>query len=147
MNIPINDNAPVKSRNQLEINAPIDSVWKILTDIENWPKWQNAVSETVVHGEITEGTQFDWKAGGLSFKSKIHTANLKSMFGWTGTTLGTSAVHNWIFEKKDNKTIVRVEESLQGALPRLFRGYFQKKLDSGILTNLEELKSASEAAN
>lgn len=66
------------------------------------------------------------------------------MFGWTGKTLGASAIHNWVFEKKDEKTIVTVEESLQGLLPSLFRKYFQKNLDAGIITNLKELKSASE---
>lgn len=144
MNIPINENAPVKSKNQMKIDAPIDTVWKILTDINNWTKWQKAVSETEVLGEIKEGTKFNWKAGGLSFKSMIHTVNYKSMFGWTGTTFGASAIHNWTFEEKDNKTIVNVEESLQGVFPRLFRGYFQKNLDSGVVTNLKELKTASE---
>jgi len=144
MNIPINENAPVKSKNQIVIDASIDTVWKILTDINNWTKWQKAVSETVVMGEIKEGTKFNWKAGGLSFKSMIHTDNPTSRFGWTGTTFGASAIHNWTFEEKDCKTIVKVEESLQGVFPRLFSGYFQKNLDSGIVTNLEELKTASE---
>lgn len=144
MNIPINDNAPVKSKNQIEINAPVNVVWQTLTDISDWTRWQKAVTETKVLGEIKEGTPFNWKAGGLSFKSKIHTANPVSMFGWTGKTLGASAIHNWVFEKKDEKTIVTVEESLQGLLPSLFRKYFQKNLDAGIITNLKELKSASE---
>lgn len=145
MNIPINENAPVKSKNQIEIDAPIDTVWKILTDISNWTKWQKAVTETVVHGEIKEGTAFNWKAGGLSFKSKIHTDNPKAVFGWTGTTFGASAIHNWTFEAKNNKTIVTVEESLQGVFPKLFRAYFQRNLDEGVITNLKELKTASEA--
>jgi uncharacterized membrane protein len=147
MNIPINENAPVKSRNQIEIKSPIDTVWSILTDIKNWTKWQSAVTETMVEGKIEEGTNFKWKAGGLSFKSKIHTSKPKTEFGWTGTTIGASAIHNWTFIKKDNSTIVIVEESLQGVFPRLFSGYFQKNLDKGILTNLMELKSASELKN
>jgi uncharacterized membrane protein len=144
MNIPINEHAPVKSKSQIEINAPVATVWKVLTDISNWTKWQKAVSETEVLGEIREGTKFNWKAGGLSFKSVIHTENPMSMFGWTGTTFGASAIHNWTLKGTGNKTIVKVEESLQGVFPRLFRGYFQKNLDSGVVTNLEELKAASE---
>lgn len=145
MNIPVNNNAPVRSGNQIEIEAPIDTVWKILTDIKNWKNWQKAVSETVVQGEVGEGTQFNWKAGGVSFKSKIHTAELNSKFGWTGTTIGVSAIHNWTFEEKGNKTVVIVEESLQGIFPKLFRRYFQKNLDSGVLINLHELKTAAES--
>ena len=145
MNIPFNENAPVKSRNQIEIQAPIDTVWFILTDIKNWTKWQTAVTETIVDEKIEEGTNFKWKAGGLSFKSKIHTSIPNTAFGWTGTTIGASAVHNWTFIKKDdNTTIVIVEESLQGVFPKLFKKYFQKNLDKGVLTNLMELKDASE---
>lgn len=144
MNIPINENAPVKSKSQIEINTPVDAVWEILTDINNWTTWQKDVSKTVVHGEIKQGTKFDWKAGGLSFKSEIHTSNPKSMFGWTGITLGASAIHNWFFEAKGNMTVVRVEESLQGIFPGLFSGYFQKNLDEGVVRNLKELKTAAE---
>ncbi|GIV29802.1 MAG: hypothetical protein KatS3mg028_0868 [Bacteroidia bacterium] len=145
MNIPINENAPVKSRNQIEILAPIDTVWLTLTDIKNWTKWQSAVTETIVDEIIKEGTNFKWKAGGLSFKSKIHTSKLNTAFGWTGTTIGASAIHNWTFVKNDNNTtIVIVEESLQGVFPKLFTKYFQNNLDKGVLTNLIELKAASE---
>ena len=145
MNIPINENAPVKSRNQIEIQAPIDTVWHNLTDIKNWTKWQKAVTETTVDEKIEEGTNFKWKSGGLSFKSKIHTSKRNTAFGWTGTTIGASAIHNWTFIKKDeNTTIVIVEESLQGVFPKLFKGYFQNNLDKGVLTNLMELKEASE---
>jgi len=145
MNIPVNENAPVKSKSRIEINAPIGTVWKVLTDIHNWKKWQKAVTQIIVHGEIREGTKFDWKAGGLSFKSEIHTVKPLLMFGWTGTTIGTSAIHNWTFEEKENNTIVTVEESLRGLFPGLFRAYFQKNLDMGVITSLEELKAASEA--
>lgn len=101
-----------------------------LTSINNWPAWQKNITETVVHGNIQEGTAFDWKAGGLSFKSKIHTSIPQSGFGWTGTTFGASAIYNWTFEAKGNTTIVKVQESLQGVFPKLFRGSFQKNLDS-----------------
>jgi len=145
MDIPINNSAPVKSANQIEIQAPIDTVWQILTDIKNWPKWQKAVTKTIVNEKIEEGANFKWKADGLLFKSKIHTSKRNVAFGWTGTTMGASAVHNWTFIKKDNDTtIVIVEESLQGVFPRLFKRYFQKNLDKGVITNLSELKSAAE---
>ena len=145
MNIPVNIDAPVLAKNKIEINAPVDSVWKKLTDITNWSKWQKAVTETVVKGAIQEGTQFDWKAGGLSFQSQIHTAKHHAAFGWTGTTIGASAIHNWRFQQKDSTTtVVIVEESLQGVFPNLFRKYFQDKLDKGVLNSLLELKSAVE---
>lgn len=144
MNIPINSEAPVKSEYMLEIDAPVDIVWQILTDIDNWPVWQKSVTQATIAGKAEEGARFDWKAGGLSFKSRIHTMKPMAMLGWTGTTLGASAVHNWKFEDHIGKTKVTVEESLQGVFPRLFRKYFQANLDAGVKLNLEELKTAAE---
>ena len=144
MRTPINPNAPVISKSQIEIAAPVHSVWNVLTGISNWPSWQKAVTKTTVHGEIKEGTAFDWKAGGLSFKSKIHTCVPESMFGWTGKTIGTDAVHNWFFEARGTSTLVKVEESLEGILPKLFKGFFQKNLDDGLKRSLVELKMAAE---
>lgn len=144
MNIPVNEKAPVISKNQIEIEAPVEAVWETLTRINDWPSWQESVTETQVYGEIKQGTRFDWKAGGLSFKSEIHTSNTMSKFGWTGSTIGALAIHNWFFEEEGNITIVKVEESLQGVFPKLFRSYFQNNLDRGVVTNLKELKSATE---
>ena len=144
MKIPVNEKAPVLAKNQIEIAAPADAVWTTLTDIHKWPEWQNDVKKTVVHGEIKAGTKFDWKAGGLSFASQIHTSQPGSAFGWTGSTVGARAIHNWFFEPKGNTTLVSVEESLEGLFPRLFTGFFQKSLDAGIIKNLQELKAAAE---
>lgn len=144
MNIPINQYAPVKSTSTIEIDAPVDTVWKVLTEINEWPSWQENVTEATLQGKLSEGTEFVWKAGGLSFRSQIHTMVPRRKFGWTGKTFGASAIHNWRFETTDKSTVVNVEESLQGVFPKVFKKYFQKNLDQGVKTNLSELKLASE---
>jgi len=144
MKIIIDKNAPVLSSNQVEINAPIDVVWNKLTNIKDWTSWQKDVTKTIVYGNIAEETNFDWKANGLSFSSKIHTCVPKKYFGWTGKTFGAYAIHNWNFESDGNKTTVKVEECLRGILPKLFKNYFQDNLDKSIVKNLNELKIASE---
>jgi uncharacterized protein YndB with AHSA1/START domain len=144
MNIPINNSAPVKSQGEIEINAPVENVWHILTTINDWPSWQSEVTESSLNGGLAEGVEFKWKAGGLPFSSEIHTIITNKEFGWTGKTYGTSAIHNWYFSDQGGKTLLKVEESLQGVLPGLLKNYFQKNLDRGIKQNLEELKSASE---
>lgn len=144
MNVGINTAAPVISKNQVEINAPIDRVWQVLTGIDEWPSWQKNITQAKVEGPVAEGAVFNWKSGGLSFHSKIHTMKPQTEFGWTGKTFGASAIHNWKFEQRDSITVVHVEESLQGLFPRLFRNNFQKNLDTGMVQNLAELKAAAE---
>lgn len=144
MNIPINKDAPVKSQSEIIIDAPTEKVWQILTNINDWPAWQKEVNESKLKAELAEGVEFKWKAGGLSFTSQIHTIDPKTKFGWTGKTFGASAIHNWFFKDDGDKTIVQVEESLQGVFPRMFKRYFQRNLDNGVNQNLMDLKTASE---
>lgn len=144
MNIPINQNAPVRSHAEIVVDAPVGKVWSILTEINDWPSWQSEVTESDLKGELKKGTEFTWKAGGLSFASRIHTIAPLAGFGWTGKTFGASAIHNWFFKEESGKTVIRVEESLQGVFPKLFKGYFQTNLDHGVQKNLEDLKAASE---
>lgn len=144
MNIPVNQIAPVKSEGVISIAAPLDAVWHVLTRIDGWPSWQEDVTDSALQGELREGAVFRWKAGGIRFTSRIHTMKEKTMFGWTGETFGASAIHNWTFSERNGVTTIKVEESLQGFLPSLFRNYFQRKLERGMRKNLEELRSASE---
>lgn len=143
-NIPVNQKAPVCSAAKIRIQAPPGLVWEYLTTLEQWPSWQESVSKVLVEGPVGEGTEFRWKAGGLSFRSRIHTSQPKSSFGWTGKTIGANAIHNWHLEGDQDHTIVTVEESLDGILPTLFPRFFQKNLDAGIKKNLEELRQVAE---
>ena len=123
MNIPINQDAPVKSHGEIVIEASTDKVWQILTKINDWPSWQSEVTESNLNEVLKEGAEFKWKAGGLSFTSQIHTVEQKTRFGWTGKTFGASAIHNWFFKVEGGNTVIRVEESLQGVFPRLLKNY------------------------
>lgn len=144
MNTPVNEKAPVLARGSILIHAPLEVVWSTLTDIEAWPKWQKAVTAAQLAGSPEEGATFRWKAGGLRFVSRIHTALPMALFGWTGRTIGASAIHNWRFEPTVEGTRVQVEESLQGFFPTVLKRSFQRQLEQGIVTSLQELKEAAE---
>lgn len=144
MNIAINTNAPVVERQELFINASPERVWNVLATIEQWPQWQQAVSQAQLEDPLAEGSVFIWKAGGIRFTSKLHTVQEPNYLGWTGKTIGASAIHNWTLQAQENGTIVKVEESLQGFLPFLFKRKFQKELSTGMSRNLQELKTAAE---
>lgn len=144
LNLEINEKAPVVAKQQIGINAPVETVWTILTSINDWPKWQSAITRAQLKGSVEEGTEFIWKSAGINFTSKIHTCQPYQFFGWTGKTIGASAIHNWIFKQLGETTLITVEESMQGFFPSLLTKKFQKNLEEGIRKSLEELKSASE---
>ncbi|CAN0402155.1 unnamed protein product, partial [Scytosiphon promiscuus] len=41
------------------------------------------------------------------------------------------AIHNWTLSEKKGRTIVRVEESMEGILVTLFKNFFNKNLEKG----------------
>lgn len=145
MQIPVNEQAPVVANAEIVIDTSPDRVWSVLTNIEHWPDWQTEVESAQLWGPLTAGTPFDWKAGGLRFHSVIHTAQPTSHFGWTGTTFGAYAVHNWSFSIEGHAVKVRVNESLQGFFPSLMRKRFQANLETSMKEQLEALRDFCEA--
>lgn len=139
MNVPINKNAPVVERNEIYIPVDHDIVYTLISDVNGWSEWQSSVSCTIVENELKEGVSFKWEAEQIRFKSKIHTLIDGRAIGWTGSTFGTSAIHNWYIEPIPGGTIVHVEESLEGVLPSLFRRSFSRSLKKGMAFNLQEL--------
>ncbi len=142
MNRSINKNSPVVEKQQIFIPAGPETVWHVLSNINQWPEWQSDVTQAELMGEMKEGTKFKWKAGGIRFISELHTVVEHRAIGWTGKTFGAKAIHNWYFEVKDGGTLVYVEESLYGILPRLLKKKFSDNLHDGMKKNLKELSSA-----
>lgn len=142
--VPVTENAPVKSSKSIFINAAPEKVWQVLTDVNNWPKWNKDIPKAKVSGEIKPGTTFDWKTGGAAIHSAIHTADSCQALGWTGKTFGASAIHNWTLVAGNGGTTVKVDESMDGFLSKLFRKSFQKNLENGMLSWLEQLKAECE---
>lgn len=141
MNKSIDTNAPLFARREIFINAPVEKVWNIQTDIESWPEWQSDITSVTLQGKLTGGTTFKWKASGLNITSVFHTVNPKNEIGWTGVSLGMSAIHNWTFKEQDNGTFVTTEESLSGWLASLFRVFDKNFLEKSLEASLQKLKT------
>lgn len=139
----IDDSAPVHASSQILISAPIDKVWKILTAIDEWPKWQTAISSAKVSGPLQPGTEFVWTSGHAKIKSRLALIAPNADLAWTGTSLGTKAIHVWHLKAtEEGKTLVSTEESMSGFGLKLF--YSSKDLEKSQKEWLEALKRASE---
>jgi len=58
--------------------------------------------------------------------------------------MGIKAVHVFRFQANDGGTLARSEESWQGMLASLLKGYSRKTLDKGIRSVLAHLKTEAE---
>jgi uncharacterized protein YndB with AHSA1/START domain len=138
------ESAPVVGRSEIEIAAPPDAVWDVLTDFERWPSWLSDVKSMSIEGPVAAGTVFRWKAGPGTITSTIQRVERPRLIAWMGRTLGIDAVHFWDLEERDGGTFVRTAESYEGLTARLLKRSLQKTLDRALDDGLQDLKAEVE---
>jgi uncharacterized protein YndB with AHSA1/START domain len=142
----IDNGAPVKARHEITVNAPARTIWRLLTEIEAWHRWNTAVTRSQLTGRLERGNNFAWKAGGISLTSTLQNIEPERHISWTGTALGIHAIHTWTLMPTAVGVTVKTAESFNGWPARLFSRALQKTLDSTLQKWLRDLKRAAEAA-
>ena len=140
----IDQKAPVKGANDVEIEASPEVVWDVLTRFEAWPSWNPDVKSMEFRGELEPGSEFRWKAGPSRIVSTLQRVEAPRAIEWTGRTMSIRAFHIWRLEPRNGKTFVRTEESFDGLLARYLRGSLQKTLDKSLEEGLQHLKAEAE---
>jgi uncharacterized membrane protein len=140
----INESAPVIGRSETEIDAPVETVWDVLTAVESWPAWNPDIKSVSLEGELAEGASFRWKAGPGTITSTIREIDAPRRIAWTGKTFGINATHVYRLEDRNGKTFARTEESYEGLVARVLRRSLQKTLDKALEQGLAHLKREAE---
>ena len=145
MPVDIARSAPVVERAEIEVRAPVETVWRIISDFSNWPSWNKGVTRMEFPGPLAVGSVFEWVGGGAKIKSKIEEVEELRRLAWSGRTLGIRAYHVWVFTPEGNTTRVLTEESFDGLVAKLFSGYLRKSLSRALHDGLAALKLESES--
>lgn len=140
----IHIDAPVITKKSIVINAPVEKVWRIFSDVDNWDAWQKEIESPKIDGAFKAGTIFNWKSNGLTITSTLQTVETNKMVGWSGPAFGAFAIHTWYFKEHNGQTTISVEESMEGWLVSLLKSKFQSSLDTSITHWLNDLKVKSE---
>lgn len=138
----INENASIRDQHSIIINAPIEEVWEILTNLKEWPSWYGNVKRMEVDEMVEEGTQFKWTLGRVKSISQIQRLARPNTFSWTGKSKWVKRIYVWSLEADENQTIVTVSSSLQGTFTVLVENH--QKVYTQLINWLECLKSKSE---
>jgi uncharacterized protein YndB with AHSA1/START domain len=134
----------VASKRELEIAAPPETVWAVLTDFAHWPDWNKDVKSMSFDGPLEPGSTFRWKAGPGTIVSTLEQVDPPRYVRWRGKTMSITAIHEWRLQERDGGTHVETEESFSGALASLMRGSLQKTLDTSLEGGLGYLKAEAE---
>ncbi|MET9884702.1 SRPBCC family protein [Streptomyces sp. NPDC006430] len=138
----IDRNAPVITRTEILIHAPLATVWKIQTDVEKWPTWQPSVEAVTkdTPGRLRPGSVFRWSTEGLDIVSTVRQADHGRRLAWGGPAQGITAIHVWTFTPTRDGVLVRTEESWTGAPVLAHQAALQAALDQSLhhwVTNLK----------
>ena len=140
----VNESAPAVASAEVEVDADPETVWEVLTSIDDWPDWNPGVRSAALEEGLAEGSRFRWKAGPGTITSTLQRIERPRLIGWTGRTFGIKAVHVHRLEPRGERTLVRSEESWEGLPVRMFRGRMQRTLDEALGPGLDHLKAEAE---
>jgi hypothetical protein len=140
----IDAEAPVTTRRTIVIHASAQKVWGVFTNVSAWPSWQNQISVASLQGAFKPGSVIDWKTSGMSIHSTLQTVDAHQKIGWAGKAFGSFAIHVWSFDEREGQTTVSVEESMEGWLVSLMKGYVQRNLHAATEHWLQALKAEAE---
>jgi uncharacterized protein YndB with AHSA1/START domain len=140
----INANAPVITRDEILISAPIQTVWDVQTDIAGWPSWQRDVDGAQAHGPLAAGSVFTWQTAGLDITSTVEEVDAPRRIVWGGPAQGIVAVHVWTLDEHDGSVLVRTAESWEGDPVSAQPEPMQAALDASLRAWLENLKREAE---
>jgi hypothetical protein len=140
----IDRNAAATGTGEIQIDADPETVYAVISDIREWPSWNPDIRSAQLDGPAQTGGVFRWKSGPSTLTSTLQVVDPPREIGWTGTTMGIKAIHVFRFEAKDGGTVARSEESWDGVLARILRGYSRKAIAKAIGGMLSHLKTEAE---
>jgi uncharacterized protein YndB with AHSA1/START domain len=60
-----------KFQREVEINAPVEKVWDVITNPTYWPQWFPGIDSVTSAGSIQEGSSVEWTSDGKTGHAKV----------------------------------------------------------------------------
>jgi uncharacterized protein YndB with AHSA1/START domain len=134
-------------QNKIDIDAPPQRVWDIITDVKSWPEWYEGASHLTVNTadqEIGPGVVVSWRTMGLNFDSHVKEFEPPFRFGWESRKAVIRGYHAWLLVPTETGTRVITEETFHGFLAYMQRTFIPNKLFNLHQAFLEGIKELAE---
>jgi uncharacterized protein YndB with AHSA1/START domain len=141
----INADAPVITRDEILIKAPLTKVWNMFTNIKHWPRWNKDITDASAPPTLAVGKPFRWSTAGMNITSTIGELIPEQRIGWSGPVQGILGIHVWSFLLVEDGVLVKTAESREGEPVLSQKQNLQLALDKSIRFWLESLKAAVES--
>lgn len=107
--------------NDIDIEAPADTVWKLLVDAENWHRYFAPENQVRILGrerELALGTRLTRVTGGCPMSLEITECPPGRRLAWAttvdGDVTGSAAYHGWVITPTAGGCHVLTKETQQG---------------------------------
>ena len=137
--------APVVSKHQVVIDAPLAVVWNLHTDVNDWTTWQTDITDAHIEGQMQPGNSFEWTSYNFPVRSTVYEVTDSQRVLWGGTADGITGIHEWLFAETPKGVQVTTTESFSGEPVDADPAAMQGMLDSSLSAWLAHLKLAAEA--
>jgi len=141
----IDGGAPVRATHEIDIDAPLEIVWRLHTEVDDWPAWQTEITAARLEGAFQPGASFTWTSYGLTVVSTIYAVAERARVLWGGTASGITGVHEWLFSQTSAGVHVTTRESFAGRPVEADVAAMQAALDGSLTAWLQHLKATAEA--
>ena len=137
----INEDASIRDRQSIIINAPIQRVWDVLININRWHDWYHDIKDASCE-KVEVGAPFEWSLKSTHLHSNFQLVEEPTRLAWTGKSKMVKAIHVWDLESADDQTILTAEKSIEGFLIPVFNR--QSKVHDDLMAWIEALKVEAE---
>ena len=134
--------APVIVRQEVTIDAPIELLWRLHTDVNRWTSWRSDIDSAHLPGEFIPGEAFHWATAGLEIDSSIQEVDPHRRTVWGGPAGGIVGIHVWSFTIVEGGVRIVTEESWSGEPIAADPARAQGMLDASIAVWLRDLERA-----
>lgn len=117
----LDEKASVISRSQINVNAPLEKVWKVVYQIMEWQEFLPHFKKIQIDSDVKTDAQFTFSLNNMPIKAKFAVVKENQELTWTGLSLWTKAIDRITLKSLDHaNTQLTLEESLSGALIAIF---------------------------
>jgi uncharacterized membrane protein len=137
----------IEFENRIEIDRPVEEVFRFLADLENLPKWNYFVTrvQKISPGPLAEGAVYHQER--KTDIQELRIVELEKDWLLTVETVPPSKPElrrSMTFEEINGKTRVIDRWSLESGYPRLLQQLARRKVKSAVQDNLLKLKELLE---
>lgn len=135
-------NAPIEAMSFIIINAPVQKIWKIVTDVDDWPSWYPLLSESRISGEFEIGSKIEY-GGFFKHRLTIGAVEPPNTAVLYGTYMGFQGITMWQLDTlSETQTRVTFKESSDGGILSVL--YSNSQLKKYLTRWLVKLKDKAE---